>query len=172
MDDLREQARTADSEFKREIYTRVVSDQFSRHTLPGSLSDMREKLEALGQSELTDDQMARVQHVITREAFAVDLANTTWLKREFAANGNDWWTISQVGEQPAYYLWLLAQHADRDPDFQKQALASMETLLADGEVDRTNFAYLFDRVATPAGEPQRYGTQIECRDGRLQPMPL
>lgn len=172
MDDLREQAKSADTAFKREIYTRVVQDQFSRHTLPRSHSEVSEKLTALGQGGLTGDQLERVQQVIYGEAFAGDLSNTAWLKQEFAANGDKWWTISEVGEEPAYYLWLLVQHADRDPDFQKQALASMETLLADEEVDRANYAYLYDRVAAGTGQPQRYGTQVECADGQFQPKPL
>ncbi|KAK0351541.1 hypothetical protein LTR94_024562, partial [Friedmanniomyces endolithicus] len=59
--------------------------------------------------------------------------------------------------------WLMAQHADRDPQFQ----AMMEPLVKSGEVSLANYAYLFDRIAVGADRPQRYGTQGRCTGPEL-----
>jgi hypothetical protein len=41
----------------------------------------------------------------------------------------------------------------------------LEPRLAAGDTDPENFAYLVDRVAVRAGQPQRFGTQMECVKG-------
>lgn len=42
----------------------------------------------------------------------------------------------------------------------------------EGEVDSEHVAYLTDRVLVGEGKPQRYGTQLENKDGNLTPYPL
>ncbi len=168
LDRLRMKAITAGNEFERQIYTRVVRDQFMRHTLPRTLADKRLKFESLGHP-LTDEELVRVQEVMHHRAFDADLDNTAWLKQAFEDNGRKWWPISEIGEDASYYLWLLVQHADRDPAFQKTILMEMEPMAETGEVGKSHYAYLYDRVMSGAGEPQRYGTQMECREARYQP---
>jgi hypothetical protein len=89
-----------------------------------------------------------------------DESNTAWLKGEIARAG--WFTISLFGMEADHAAWLLTQHADRDPSFQAQVLAMLEPLVAQGESNATNYAYLYDRVAVNAHRPQRYGTQGHC----------
>jgi CubicO group peptidase (beta-lactamase class C family) len=67
-----------------------------------------------------------------------------------------------VGGDGASAAWLLAQHADQDRPFQREVLAHIEKLMATGEAGRKDYAYLYDRVH----EPQRYGTQGTCVDGK------
>jgi hypothetical protein len=69
-----------------------------------------------------------------------------------------WPTRSMVGDEAARAAWLLVQHADHDPAFQRRVLALMEPLVEAGEVRVSHYAYLWDRTH----DPQRYGTQGGC----------
>jgi hypothetical protein len=97
----------------------------------------------------------------------VDRGNTEWLKAMIAERG--WPAISKSGEAAAANAWLLVQHADADPAFQLKALRLMEPLLAKGDVNKSNYAYLYDRVMVNIGGEQRYGTQMTCHAGKLVP---
>lgn len=90
----------------------------------------------------------------------IDLANTARVKQFIDEHG--WLTIGRFGPQADQQAWLLVQHADRDVAFQKRVLTLLEPLVAKGETEPSNFAYLYDRVASGEGRPQRYGTQGRC----------
>ncbi|MGA8113564.1 MAG: DUF6624 domain-containing protein [Actinocatenispora sp.] len=77
-----------------------------------------------------------------------------------------WPTISMVGREAASAAWLLAQHSDHDPAFQSRVVDLMAE--AGDDIDRTDWAYLVDRLACGRGEPQEYGTQLEWCDGGLR----
>jgi len=96
-------------------------------------------------------------------------AGAARLKAIIAAQG--WPTISEVGKDGAQAAWLLAQHADFDPAFQKEALTDMEKLSDAGEVNLDNLAYMRDRVALANGEQQTYGTQGKCTGTTWEPFP-
>ena len=100
----------------------------------------------------------------------VDRVNTEWLKAVVARHG--WPSISQVGPSGAANAWLLVQHADADPAFQLEALRLMEPLLAKDEVDKSNYALLYDRLMVNTAGKQRYGTQMTCSAGKLVPRPI
>ncbi|MDH7973328.1 hypothetical protein QH494_14150 [Sphingomonas sp. AR_OL41] len=96
----------------------------------------------------------------------VDDDDTTWLKG-IVARG-EWPLVSRDGAAAANDAWLLAQHADQDPAFQKQVLALIEPLVAKREAQGKHYALLFDRVAIAEHRPQRYGTQFGTgKDGCL-----
>lgn len=80
-----------------------------------------------------------------------------------------WPNVAQVGVDGASAAWLVAQHADFDVRFQRLAVVLMRPLVAAELADPTELAYLEDRVAVNVGEPQRYGSQVRCRDGVPQP---
>jgi hypothetical protein len=86
----------------------------------------------------------------------IDAVNQKRVKEIVAHYG--WPTISMVGKEGASAAWLIAQHSDRDPDFQQQVLALMEPLVKRGEASGTDYAYLYDRTHYP----QRFGTQGRC----------
>ncbi|HWU10696.1 MAG TPA: DUF6624 domain-containing protein [Streptomyces sp.] len=117
------------------------------------------------------DQVARRRMLETgdgRDLVRVDADNTAWLRQAIATHG--WLGISLVGEQGADEAWLLAQHADRDLDLQRQVLGLLQEAVADGEALPRHLAYLTDRVLVAAGEPQVYGTQYtKAPGGKLQP---
>jgi hypothetical protein len=100
-----------------------------------------------------------------------DDRNTEFLKKLVSEKG--WPTISSVGQRAAGNAWLLVQHADHDPAFQLQALRLMEPLVANGEVSKRNYAYLYDRIMLKLSGKQRFGTQFMGCDGdehKLRPL--
>jgi hypothetical protein len=119
----------------------------------------------------------REASVIRREAdteqppfAAVDADNLPWLRQVIAEFG--WPGRSLVGTDGAHAAWLLAQHADADPAFQRQCLDRLAPAAAAGEATAVELAYLTDRVLLAEGRPQEYGTQATARDGRWVPRRL
>jgi hypothetical protein len=99
-----------------------------------------------------------------------DHANSAWLGKMIDAVG--WPRISSVGPEASSSAWLLVQHADADPALQLKALRLMEPLVGAGEVDKKNYAYLYDRVMLKITGKQRYGTQMTCKAGQRVPQAL
>ena len=73
-----------------------------------------------------------------------------------------WPTIGLVGEDGEEAAWAIAQHSDLDPEFQRFALEQLRAAVEVDQASAGNLAYLQDRVATGAGAPQTYGTQVRC----------
>lgn len=112
----------------------------------------------------------RAEHAqLTSRVQSVDAENTRWLKPILEKRG--WPTRKQVGKDGAQAAWLLVQHADADPGFQRACLDRIAKLPS-GEVSPADVALLTDRVLLAEGQPQRYGTQFVIVQGRLQPRPL
>lgn len=105
----------------------------------------------------------------------VDREHTERLRAIVVEHG--WPGRTLAGDDRAQAAWLLAQHADRDPGFQASCLELLRAAVEEGEAPASQLAYLHDRVAVHAGEPQRYGTQfrgVTHADGTtsLEPYPL
>jgi Family of unknown function (DUF6624) len=100
---------------------------------------------------------------------AVDEDNTKWLKGVVEQHG--WPTHTLVSQDGASAAWLLVQHADADPKFQRQCLDLM-VRLPKGEVSPANLAYLSDRVLLAEGKKQVYGTQFVFAGGKWKPRPI
>ena len=106
------------------------------------------------------DPESAAQVKLRGQLMLVDRTNTERLKAWVARCG--WPTRARFGEQAAGSAWLLAQHADHDTAFQKQALVLIEqAAAASGEGVNSNLAYLADRIAVAEKRPQPYGTQLE-----------
>jgi len=93
-----------------------------------------------------------------------DEQNLDWFKRQIAEVG--WFDIRRYGWAADQAALLIVQHADADPGFQSSVVGVLEPRLAAGDTDPENFAYLVDRVAVRAGQPQRFGTQMACVNGQ------
>ena len=104
------------------------------------------------------DQAARNARDDWQRVVAVDAENLPWLKSLVAEVG--WPGRSLVGEDGAHAAWLLVQHADADPAFQRRCLDLMTEAAERGEATRRELAYLTDRVLLAEGQPQEYGTQM------------
>ncbi|WP_400263058.1 DUF6624 domain-containing protein [Sphingobacterium sp. SG20118] len=68
-----------------------------------------------------------------------------------------------VGEEGSKSFWLIAQHCDKWPEFQKQVLKKMEAEVKKKNAHSTYYAYLLDRIKIRAGDKQIYGTQLSYR---------
>ncbi|WP_208177982.1 DUF6624 domain-containing protein [Hymenobacter negativus] len=68
--------------------------------------------------------------------------------------------IQQVGKKSAYNFWLLVQHADAYPAFQRWVLQLMLPEVKRKNASAADYAYLTDRVALNAGQLSEYGTLV------------
>ena len=137
-------------ELRNELARRVALDQ-----------DTRGKLIAAGNPppQALNADMARI-----------DQDNTAWAKAILAKQG--WPGYDLIGKDGAGSFFLLVQHADADPAFQKQALDLMKAAVDRRQASAGQLAYLTDRVLSSEGKPQRYGTQFTMVDGKLAPEPI
>jgi|tagenome__1003787_1003787.scaffolds.fasta_scaffold20721765_1 hypothetical protein len=101
----------------------------------------------------------------------VDVGNTDRLREIIREHG--WPGSSLVGQEAADAAWLLAQHADRQLDFQREVLPLLKRAAAAGEAKPAHVAYLTDRISMAEGRHQWYGTQIgDIRNGTPIPWPI
>ncbi len=68
--------------------------------------------------------------------------------------------FDKVGKDGSQHFWLLVQHCDQYPAFQKRVLKSMNKEVKKRNANPNNYAYLYDRVQVNAGEKQLFGTQV------------
>src|SRR5260370_9006664 len=142
-------------------------------TQPASNQELRKEL--LGMTK--EDQAARKAMIgekgckpdsaAAKRIEAIDKVNTAGMKEIVDQYG--WPGKSLVGKDGANAAWLLVQHADRDPAFQKRCLELLREAQKKGEVSGQELAYLTDRVRVAQGENQLYGTQFHTVDGNLWP---
>jgi hypothetical protein len=92
----------------------------------------------------------------------IDELNTNRLKELINEFGFP--TRKLVGEEAMRGVFLIIQHADWDKEWQKSQLANIKLAAEKGDIDKKDYAYLFDRVRVNNGEPQRFGTQFERVD--------
>lgn len=130
---------------------------------------MDEELRAELFRRMEKDQVARkaLDHEGMREA---DGENLPWLKAVIAERG--WPGASLVGTDGANAAWLLAQHADEDPAFQRQCLDLLTVAVGAGEATGQQLALLTDRVLLAEGRQQVYGTQLTRRGNAWVPRDL
>ncbi|MEU9700266.1 DUF6624 domain-containing protein [Streptomyces sp. NPDC047981] len=102
---------------------------------------------------------------------AIDEENTAWLRELITARG--WPGEALVGRQAAGAAWLIAQHADRQPEFQQECLELLSAAVTAGDADPQHGALLEDRVRIAQGQEQVFGTQLtQGADGTLVPYPV
>jgi hypothetical protein len=128
-----------------ELLRRRDADQAARSNLASGAPDKR------------SDAFARVQQI--------DAENAAWLRNVLTLWR--WPGRSLVGDEGSHAAWLLAQHADCDPELQQRGLELLARAVADGEASPGDLAFLTDRVLLASGQTQIYGTQLGMRDGQL-----
>ena len=79
----------------------------------------------------------------------------------------------KLGRQASDDFWLIVQHCDEHPEFQRKILKMMKPEVEKGNASGQKYAYLTDRVRVNAGEPQLYGTQVITKEDMwIVPKPL
>jgi D-alanyl-D-alanine-carboxypeptidase/D-alanyl-D-alanine-endopeptidase len=137
---------------------------------------MRNLFMKVADQGFTDAEKNFFQQGYSRRFYMMDWQNTQDLKALIKTHG--WFNISGWGKQADRQAWLLVQHADNEPEFQKEVLALLSKLYKSKETDPANYAYLYDRVASSFKDPskrkpQRYGTQGSCvGPGKWEPLPI
>lgn len=154
-------------ELRGELLTRTKMDQDARKALTQWMKVHGPDSTGAAAAR-TGEEKAELEK-LTAKMKAADEDNTRWLQGVVEKQG--WPTNTLVGTDGANAAWLLVQHADRDPKFQRRCLDLMARLPA-GEVSQSNLAYLTDRVLLAEGKKQRYGTQVTVVDGKWAPRPL
>lgn len=69
--------------------------------------------------------------------------------------------FDKVGQDGSDNFWLIVQHCDKFPEFQKRVLTAMNKEVQKKNANPKNYAYLFDRVEVNAGRRQLFGTQVD-----------
>lgn len=69
--------------------------------------------------------------------------------------------FDKVGKDGSHNFWLIVQHSDNFPDFQKKVLKMMEKEVNKNNANKPNYAYLFDRIRKNEKQKQFFGTQVE-----------
>lgn len=130
------------------------------HTLAEEVdAELRAELLAM----LERDQAERLGGEVTEG----DQARTDRLSEIITDFG--WPGVSLVGDEGEDAAWAIAQHSDLDPEFQRDALGHLRAAVEADDASPGNLAYLEDRVAAGAGEPQLYGTQVRCGEDGPEP---
>jgi hypothetical protein len=147
-----------------QLLMRVADDQNARR------SAMNWAAEHGDDGLIDEDSLSEEQESAYADLWAeiakIDANNTKWLKAIVSERG--WPTYSEVGIDGGDAAWLLVQHADADPGFQRQCLDLM-TALPKHEISQLSVAYLTDRVLLKEGKNQIYGTQFIVQEGELVP---
>lgn len=65
-----------------------------------------------------------------------------------------------VGEEGSQNFWLMVQHSDKNPDFQKEVLQKMKIEVSKENADPSSYGMLVDRVQLNTGQKQVFGTQV------------
>ncbi len=141
-------------EIRAELLKRMEKDQSAR----------RKMTDLFGPNQPKGEEAEKKREAVLKETTAVDQENYEWFKPLVEKHG--WLGKTAVGKDGAFAAWLLVQHFDRHPEFQKSCLALMEKMPL-GEVSPSNLAYLTDRVLRADGKPIRYGTQVMQKDGKF-----
>lgn len=66
-----------------------------------------------------------------------------------------------AGKEGSQNFWLMIQHSDHNPDFQKEVLEKMKIEVDKGNAKPSNYGLLVDRVMLNIGKQQVYGTQVD-----------
>lgn len=69
--------------------------------------------------------------------------------------------FDKVGKEGSHNFWLIVQHSDNFPDFQKNILKMMKKEVNKNNANKPNYAYLFDRIRKNNKQKQFFGTQLE-----------
>lgn len=121
------------------------------------------------QLALSPEEIEVLHAMVYSQLVLVETLNVGSLRDVIAEQG--WPRLSDVGSHAATKAWQIAYNTN-DLAFQVEAVRAMEPLLEAGEVEKRDYAMLFDLVHFSTTGKQRYGTLDRCVDGRLVAEPV
>ncbi len=92
-----------------------------------------------------------------QDANLIQQANIDLLKQTISTNGYP--SAKTVSGDAMRAVFLILQHSDSDPQWQREQLQHVKRMAFDGDLSKQDYAYFHDRVLVNNGEPQLYGTQ-------------
>ena len=142
---------------QRDIFKLAVNDQVARNTWQHFQSYQGDASVKIWGESLAVSKIAKMDD--TSSTYMAELLPSV-----------NWITKEKYGEYISYFAWLLIQHADHRPDLQQLALNRIKPLLESGEVKKSDYAFLTDRVLSNKGLEQVYGTQStgKCVEGMAE----
>ena len=124
---------------KRELAEMVVTDQIAASMPQGEYK------------KLSNEEWKKFQD-------SVFISDKNRIKKMFRKHG--FLGFDYVGQEGSTHFWLLVQHSDMDPDFQREVLRAMDKAVKKNNANPNNYALLFDRVQVNAGKKQKFGSQV------------
>jgi hypothetical protein len=118
-------------------------------------------------SGLPEAEQREARAMVDAEVDRLSAENVEALLAMVPAEG--WFSTTVYGEEAATGAFMVVQHADTA--LQKRFLPAIEAMADRGEASKSFYAMMWDRVAVAEGRPQRWGTQMQCVNGRMQPFP-
>ena len=134
----------------------LVDEALREELIAMRAEDLRVREELLQSGELGQGYAPRME--------AIHRKNASRLRQIIRQHG--WPDHDVVGADGTWAAWFIAQHAIGEPDFQREVLTLIHEKVRQGKIPAAQEAYLWDRIATYEGPPQRYGTQIFAMRGR------
>lgn len=142
-----------------------VFERFMKH---GAMKGLAEKLDANTQAFVN----SRIDSVLLKQLLEArekdqrfgrqkssDEENQQFLKQVIGKYG--WPTHDLVGWHGSNAAFLIAQHADKDPQFQNECMGYIRDAYYRQKIDPSSYAYIIDRTRVNAGRPQVFGTQFD-----------
>ena len=137
-----------------------------------STSDCADVGTRLNQMAGNDQQIRQEWTVLEQNSNATPAEKESLQKRWKTIDGENLKQVRDIiaacgwpgTKKDSHSAWLLAQHADSDIAFQREARALLEASVKAGIAVARDLAYLSDRIAANEGRPQEYGTQFSQPD--------
>lgn len=139
-----------DADLKTRFASVYVLDQYPRQFMGEVL-----------RSELSAEDMAKARGEASAIMAEQDAKNLQIVLEHLPPEG--WYLRSRYGVEVATTAFLVVQHSNLET--WRRFVPVLEPLVAAGEVDGQSYALMYDRLALAEMRPQRYGSQLACRNG-------
>jgi hypothetical protein len=129
---------------------------------PAAFAKLRAELETILESDqkvresYRPDMDQKELRALSERMETVDTANQARLEEIVKQHG--WPETKDVGSKAAYGAFYVVQHAP--PDYKKRYFQMVQQAMERGDIAKSVFVMLDDRIRMYDGQPQRYGTQI------------
>ena len=143
-------------EIRDELFRRVELDQVARQRIITSAQTSAD---------------GKPDPSLLQERINTDRTNRQWLAELLRQNNDRWIGKSMVGAAGSHAAWVIVQHSDDDPTFQMRCLNMMRQAPKD-EVAMVDIAFLTDEVLIARNEKQKFGTQVQMRNGTFRVAPV